>query len=244
MDTNSSNTNEATGAPAGDRYMTPIALIIGAIIIGGALYFGHGSAPAPQKGKTAQTAVNIKDVKISNNAYVGNADAPVTIAVWFDYQCPYCKMLDDNTLKQVYENYVKEGKVKIVYKDFAFLGPDSDTDALFARAVWDLYPEHFYEWYQAMFTKQDKENSGFGDRASVEALTKTISGIDEAKVSALVDSKKKELEAEITADRNEGAKLGIQGTPSVVVGNQLLNGVVSYSKLSQIIDSELGAVKK
>jgi len=243
MDTN--NSNGAKEVSASDRYMTPIALVIGAIIIASAFYFGHGTAPvAKQAGNApAQVAVNIKDVKTAGNPYVGNVNAPVTLAVWFDYQCPYCKMLDDDTLTQVYKNYVQTGKVKIVFKDFAFVGPDSSAAALFARAVWELYPTKFYTWYQAMFAAQDKENTGFGDTASIEKLTKTITGIDVAKVKALLKKKSDTFKAEMTADRKEGAKLGVSGTPSIIIGTKRLDGAVPYSQVSKLIDEQLKAVK-
>ena len=243
MDTNSFEEHETTG---NDRYLTSIALIAGVSIIGLAFYFGHGTAPTLPKNNTTahdtattQTTVDIKNVKIDGEPYVGSKDAPVTIAVWFDYQCPFCKMLDDNTLAQVYTNYVKDGNVKIVFKDFPFLGPDSGTDALYARAVWVLYPEKFYDWYKAMFAAQDKENSGFGDLASVEKLTKTIPGIDVAKVFAFVEKNKKDLIEAMVVDKKEGKAFGIKGSPSMIIGTKLLNGAVPYNNVSALIDAEL-----
>ncbi len=243
MDTNSFEEHETT---SNDRYLTPIALVVGALIIGSAFYFGHGTAPTLPKNNatahdtaTTQTTVDIKNVKIDGEPYIGSKDAPVTIAVWFDYQCPFCKMLDDNTLAQVYTNYVKDGNVKIVFKDFPFLGPDSDTDALYARAVWALYPDKFYDWYKAMFVAQDKENSGFGDLASVEKLTKTIPGIDVTKVSAIFEKNKKAFVEAMVADKKEGEGFGIKGTPSMIIGTKLLSGAVPYSNVSALIDAEL-----
>ncbi|HEX8947259.1 MAG TPA: thioredoxin domain-containing protein [Candidatus Paceibacterota bacterium] len=240
MDTKPSGTNET--API-DRYLTPIAVLVGAIIIGGALYFGHGTTPGTQQQQAGnqqqQPSVNIADVKTAGEPYVGKEDAPVTIAVWLDYQCPVCKMFDESTLAQVYASYVQTGKVKIVYKTLAFLGPDSKTDAMFGYAVWDLYPDKFYTWLQAMFEKQDKENEGFGDLASVEALTKTIPGIDVDKVVARMNEKKSEYEAKLAANGQDGVKFGIQGTPSTIVDNQLLMGVIPFDQLSALLDTQL-----
>lgn len=229
-------------------YLTPIAVVLGSIIIAGAFYFGHGSTPvqtAPQSGsgQTQTAAVNIKDVKVAGEPYVGNKNAPVTIALWFDYQCPFCKLLDDNTIKKVYPKYVQTGKVKIVFKDFAFLGPDSDTAGLFARAVWDLYPDKFYAWYQAMFSAQDKENSGFGDLASIEKLAKSFPGIDEAKVVAQMNSNKSKYTAIMSANRSEGAKFGVRGTPSMIIGTKLIVGAQPYDIVSAAIDAQLKKAK-
>ena len=72
------------------------ATIIGiCLIVGGVVLFG-GKAAAPVvnnnvsvQPQLAQTAVDIKNVKIAGEAFVGNANAPVVIAFWSDYQCPF-----------------------------------------------------------------------------------------------------------------------------------------------------------
>jgi protein-disulfide isomerase len=129
---------------------------------------------------------------MTDEPFVGKADAPLTMAYWSDYQCPFCKAVDVGGVPQIpvepsfptlMKDYVETGKLKIVFKDFAFLGQDSITDAEYARAVWALYPDKYYQWREAMFKAQDAEgDQGFGDAASVDALTKKIAGIDLTKV--------------------------------------------------------------
>jgi len=51
------------------------------------------------------------------------------VAYWFDYQCPYCRRVEENVLPQLIAEHVDRGNVKIVFKDFQFLGPDSQTAA-------------------------------------------------------------------------------------------------------------------
>lgn len=221
-----------------EKYLTPIAVLLGAIIIAVAFAFGTGGNPSPVQPDTVMA--DIKDLKVDSSPMVGSASAPVTIAVWFDYQCPFCKRYDTDTLAQVYTNYVATGKVKIVFKDFQFLGEDSQTAALFARGVYEAYPDKFYVWLQAMFEAQDDEgDQGFGDLASIEALTKTIPGIDVAKVEALTASKKAQYQAAIAADRAEGATFGINGTPGTLVGTKVLSGAVPYAQVAALLDAEL-----
>ena len=225
-----------------EKYMTPIAVILGAIIIAVAFAFGQGgnmgAAPADQEA----IAVDIKDVNLKDSPRVGSANAPVTLAVWYDYQCPYCQQLEQRVTVELYNTYVKEGKLQIVFKDFQFLGEDSDTAAVFGRAVYEAYPDHFYDWYKAMFDAQDDEgDQGFGDRASIEALTRTIPGIDADRVIALVDSKSADYMKAIAADRDEGASFGINGTPTAILGTTLVSGNALYSieNVRAMIDAEL-----
>lgn len=233
--------------------MVPLAIIFAGIIIAGAVvYTGNmnktsgnaaGAQANAQGAATPPVAVNIKNVKTDGEPFIGDPNAPVTIAYWSDYQCPFCKQFETQTLSQIIDNYVKTGKVKVVFKDFQFLGPDSGTDSLFARAVWQLYPKQYFAWRTAMYNSQDGENTGFGDEASVVALTKTISGIDVTKVEQLISQDQKQFQTAIEADRTEGSNFGIQGTPGFIIGDQLIPGAVSYASFQQAIDAQLAKSK-
>jgi protein-disulfide isomerase len=220
-----------------EKYLTPLAFIVGAVIIALALVFGRGDAGNEQP-KPAQ-AVDIKKVQTDASPSVGSATAPVTIAVWYDYQCPFCKRFDLGALKEVYEAYVVTGKVRIVYKDFQFLGPDSTTAGLFARAVWDAYPDKFYTWFSAMMEAQDDEHAGFGDLESIKELTATVDGIDVARVEKLMNENKDAYQAAMDADRAEGQSFGINGTPATIIGTKVYSGAQPFNAIKAAIDAEL-----
>lgn len=223
-----------------DKYLTPISVLLGAIIIAAAFAFGTGGTKPTTEAPGAPAAVDIKNMKIGTSPVVGNAAAPVTVAVWFDYQCPFCKRYDLDTISQVYQNYVTSGKVKIVYKDFQFLGQDSQTAALFARAFYTLYPDKFYSWLYAMMEAQDEEgDKGFGDLPSIVELTKKIDGVDVAAIQKVMNDKKADFEKAIAEDRAEGASFGINGTPGTLIGTKVLSGAVPYAQVSALIDAEL-----
>ncbi len=141
------------------NYATPVSIIVAALIIALAIVYTH-FAPTPQGGNNAAAvapSVDIKKVNIAGDPYIGNPNAPVTIAYWSDYQCPFCKQFEETTLMELKSTYVDTGKVKVVFKDFQFLGEDSLTAALYARAVWELYPSEYFAWRIAIFSKQDDE---------------------------------------------------------------------------------------
>jgi len=223
-----------------EKYLTPIAVILAAVIIAFALLYGHGASKTDTQQQAAGTAVDVKNIKTDGDPYIGEKDAPNTMVLFFDYQCPFCKQFEQNVTPKLVDTYVKTGKLRIVFKDFQFLGNDSMDAAVFGRALWEAQPDKFYDWYVAMFNAQDEEgDQGFGDLASVEKLAGTIQGIDVAKVDALVQKNRSQYEQAITADRSEGAALGINGTPTIVVGNQLLTGMSPdqfYSAISAQID--------
>jgi protein-disulfide isomerase len=235
----------------------PTAIIIAGAIIGGSLIIGlksanigsgAGAAAAPTA--PAKKTANIKDVKITaNDPYIGNANAPVTLAYWADYQCPFCKAVETGGVPQItvgasiptlIKDYVDTGKVRIVFKDYPFLGNDSITAALYEHAIWEKYPAQFYAWRVAMFKAQDEEgDQGFGDETSILALIRTIPGMDANVLKALVAQNTAKYTAEIDADRAEGSTLGVQGTPAFITGTQFIDGARPLADFKAAIYSQL-----
>ena len=226
-----------------ERYLTPIAVILAAVIIALAFVFGHGGQAVQQAATNSngQPAVNISNVKTANEPFIGNANAPVTMALFFDYQCPFCKQFDQTVLAQLNTNYIQTGKLRVIFKDFQFLGNDSMAGAEFGSAVWEAYPDQYGAWLTAMFAAQDEEgDKGFGNQASIVTMTKAqVPAIDTAKILALITAKKTQYDTAIAADRAEGASYGIQGTPSVIVGTTLLQGAQTYQTVAALIDAQL-----
>ena len=231
------NTNETT-----NKFFLPAAVIVAGLFIAGAVIW-NGSRPSAgpdQAGSPQAGAVDIKNVKTDGDPYIGQANAPITIAFWSDFQCPFCKRFEVDTLPQIIKNYVDTGKIKIVMMDFTFLGNDSTTAALYSRSVWKLYPDSYFAWRTAMFAAQDQEgDQGFGNAASIDKLDATISGIDAAKVAADVKANTSAYQAEVDADKAEAQKIGVNATPSFVIGTQVIAGAYPYATFQTAIDALL-----
>lgn len=233
----------------GNSYLLPIAVIVGCLLIAGAVYWNGTHPTAPAGTGEKPVAVDIKNVKTAGNPFIGSPTAPVTMAFWSDFQCPYCKAFEVGGIPQIptpaafpdiVKNYVDTGKVKVVFMDFTFLGEDSVTAALYNRSVWALYPSQYFAWRTAMYTAQDDEgDQGFGDAASIDKLTATIAGIDAAKVAADVKANAATYQAFVDSDRAEAQEAGIKATPSVVVGKTLIQGAYPYASFQTAIDALL-----
>jgi protein-disulfide isomerase len=230
--------------------LTPLAIIVAGVMIAGAILWSNKQlldvtrlayAAQPPASETATSSADITKVSQEGAPFIGDQKAPVVLAYWYDYQCPFCRQGEEKIMPQLIADYVKPGKLRIVFKDFAFLGPDSQTAALAARAVWEVAPDKFYEWHKAMFDHQDDENAGWGKKEDIIALTKTIPGIDAAKVEQLMTDRAKDYQKAVEADVAEGAAMGINGTPGFIVGKQLISGVQPYEKFKQAIDAGLNS---
>lgn len=234
-------------------FTTPVAIIIAGIVIGISLIVAFkqpsGAAPAAAAAP-AKVAVNVKDVKIiADNPYIGNANAKATLVEWSDYQCPFCKAVETGGIPQItidpsmptlIKNYVDTGKLRIVFKDYAFLGNDSITGALYEHAVWEKYPSLFYKWREAMYKAQDAEGDiGFGNEATILKLIATIPGMDANALKALVAQNKDKYTTIMNNDRAEGSSFGIQGTPGFITGTTMIDGAQPLSSFTAAIDPQL-----
>jgi protein-disulfide isomerase len=225
------------------NYSTPIAIVLAGIIIAGAMYFSDGKKAVAPDTDLNQSVVNIKNVTADSEPFIGNPNAPVVMAVWFDYQCPACQFNEQNLISPLVDEYVKTGKLKIIFKDFAFLGlpqiPDSMNLALMARAVWEGYPDKFYEWHKIVFDNQGDENTGWATKDVIANLTQKVSGIDMAVIEGLLVKNSAKYTTAIENSKKEGIKFGINATPSFILGDKLQVGVPQYAVVKQMIDSLL-----
>ena len=220
----------------------PIAIVVGAALVAAAVYFSgmaHPTTPRAQNPQPTATA-DVSKVKTDGEPFIGSVTAPVTIAYWFDYQCPFCKQNELESIAQLKKDYVDTGKVRIVFKDFAFLGPDSQTLAQWARAVWAYAPDKYYDWHHAIFADQGTENTGWATAAEIAKVTTSVLGqAGEAAVAQLVKQNGANYQRAIDADKAEGASMGITGTPGMIVGKQLVVGAVPYAQVKSAIDAQL-----
>ena len=222
---------------------TPVAIIIAGVIIAGAVIFATkqpvqqaAANPQPQ----APVAVDVSKVKIDNEPFIGNANAPVTMAYWYDYQCPFCQKNEVETMPQIVKDYVDTGKLKIVFKDYQFLSEDSQRLGKVSRAVWETVPSKFYAWHKAVYDNQGTENTGWATDAKILSITTGVLGTADAqKVMQLAVKNSDAYQKEMDSDKAEGTAMGISGTPGAIIGKQLVSGAQPYSAFQAAVESAL-----
>lgn len=157
---------------------------------------------------------------VDDDAVKGDDAAPVTIVEFSDFQCPYCARFAANTISQIDKNYIKNGKVKIVYRDFPL---EFHANAMPAALAAQCAGEQgkFWEMHDVIFEKQ----SEWGESAEAAGKFKSYSkqvGLDVKKFNACFDSKK--YEDEIQKDLIDGVAVGIQGTPGSFLNGKEVAG--------------------
>jgi protein-disulfide isomerase len=162
---------------------------------------------------------------------LGPADAPVTIIQFADYQCPYCGTAQV-TVDEVMKAY--EGKIRFVFRDFPLNFHENATPAAVA-ANCAARQEKFWPIHDAIMKQQRAITDGDLRKLAAD------NGLDIGRWDEC--RKDPAMAAEVQADEQDGAKLGVTGTPAFFVNGVFLNGAQPFEKFKQIIDREL-AVKE
>ncbi len=145
---------------------------------------------------------------------LGKPTAPATLLVFEDPQCPYCQEWALGTLPQVINDYVKTGRVKLVYRGIEVIGPNSEQGlrAIYAAGL----QNKLWNVAEALYRRQGSENSGWITNSVVEAAA-TAAGANGKKIVA--DKGSKTVTAGLSLAAAEAGAAGINGTPTFVVEN-------------------------
>jgi len=184
-----------------------VALLALAAGIGIGSHRGHGGtspvAPADQLAGVPQHGLEL-----------GDPEAPVTLVEYGDLQCPYCAYWSRTTFPVLVRDYVRPGKVKLVFRGLAFLGPDSRRalEAADAAAAQD----RLWNVVERLYTRQGPENSGWVTDDLLRSVGAEIEGLDVEQM--LRDAGSPEVRATMidAARRADGAH--VRGTPSFELG--------------------------
>lgn len=228
-------------------YSIPLAIIISGVLIAGAIFYTKSAPPSVVIENPNQEAdSNAKIINISGEPYLGNPEAPVKIVYYGDFQCPFCKLFETSVLSILKEKYLRTGDAVLYFKNFQFLGPDSQAAGVAGECLIKQLGNNFgpyWKWHEAMIENQDDENSGWGNTGDIKILVRELGldkdGIELNQFDTCLDNE--ETLAEVQADTQEGQADGVSGTPSSIINGQLIVGLKSISEFESVINAELGS---
>ncbi|HEY7063538.1 MAG TPA: thioredoxin domain-containing protein [Chloroflexota bacterium] len=166
----------------------------------------------------------------------GDAAAPVTVDEWADFQCPACRALNLGAARQLDDSSVKDGTVKLVWHNFAFLGQES----VWAAEAADCADEQgrFWDYHDKLYAAQSGENRGTFSKDNLKRFAADL-GLDQPAFNACVDSDR--YAGQVKAETEAGRQQGVRVTPTLFVNGQKLEGVPSFEQLSQVIAAQAAA---
>lgn len=203
-------------------------LAVGALI-GASLWFPRSKTVSSTDQGSYPSAITD-----SGEPTLGSADAPVTIIEFSDFQCPFCSRFTMITFKQIEEEYVGTGLVKVVFRQFAFLGQESQWAAEAAECANEQ--GRFWEYHDKLFSSQAGENRGAFSKSNLKRFAAEL-GLGTQAFNQCLDSGR--YADEVKEDTAEGKRRGVQGTPTFFVNGQKLVGAQPFSEFQRIIAEEL-----
>lgn len=168
--------------------------------------------------------------------FLGNADAPITIVEYTDFQCPYCSRGYAN-LEEVQKVY--GDKVRVLVKNLPLpMHPMAMPAAQYFEALRLQDPKKANAFYHEIFPNQERLN-----KDEEKFLDATVAKVGGNLARVKKDMKSAQVKAAIEADMKEAEEFDIQGTPGFVVGGVPLRGAYPLPFFRQIIDRRLAEKK-
>ncbi|WP_230351376.1 DsbA family protein [Lelliottia sp. WAP21] len=157
-----------------------------------------------------------------NSPRLGAKNPKLTLVVFTDYNCPYCKKFDPY-LEKIVHNYPE---VAVVFKFLPYRAESSVTAARDALTVWRSRPDDFMKFNDILMLKK-----GYHDNNSIQEAKKKVGVVVDKPDDMSFETLKKSLAV--------AEKLGIQGTPATLIGDEMLGGWVPYDQFETMVKDAL-----
>lgn len=164
---------------------------------------------------------------------LGQADAPVKLVMFENFLCEHCKAFEEEVFPQLKRDYIDTGKVEVYYVNLAWGDERARLAGLAGECAYWQDERSFWAFKSALYGAQETWQ-GVDDLVT---LAEGTDGLDAAALRTCLEEAR--YQDEVQRDLDLADQVGVQGTPSLVMGDQGFQGP-SYDVLKRAIDSELG----
>jgi len=195
--------------------------------------------PAPTIQQVGPPKITTDTFLANGSPILGNLDAPITLIEFGDYQCHFCNVFFHSTEDKILKNYVETGKVKMIFKDYNIIGPDSINASHGAHCANDQ--ESFWEYHDILYSNWTGENNGWASSENLGKFAQEI-GLD---IDVWSECMVNGLHSQTILASNKDAKnLELSGTPAFfVIGpdgkTTKLFGAQPFETFENIFENEL-----
>jgi len=225
--------------------MIPVSIIIaGVLIAASVLYSVNGGNGNGGQGNAEENlkALGTRTPEIeSYDAVLGEKNAPVTFFEFGDYQCPFCGKFFAEVESLIRKDYVKTGKINMVWRDFAFLGPESRSAAYAAQCAKE--EGRYWEYHDAIMIEEQRDGRENNGNLTTEFFTKTAKDL-ELNVATFSECLSTEKYKDVVTEAYQSAvDAGVNSTPTAYVGGRMVKGALPYSAFQTLIDEAIRVSK-
>ena len=216
-------------------------ITIGLIVLGAALVVL--AVVSPQLRSVGEIiTVTPADLPDADGLSLGDPNAPVTIDVFEDFQCPACRFFTETIEPLVIQNLVATGQARYVYHNYPFLdgngvGSRGESDQAANASMCANEQGKFWDMHHILYANQEGENRGaFSDRR-LQAMAESI-GLDMDEFNSCFSAN--EYEDELRTDFELGQDMGVTGTPTVFVNGVQVGQrgrIASYDEIAAAVNA-------
>ncbi|MAF89077.1 MAG: thioredoxin domain-containing protein [archaeon] len=186
--------------------------------------FQGGEVEVQEEGSVAAATIKTIDLSIDDDPVLGNDNAEITVIEFSDFQCQFCNRLWADAVNGIKTNFVEDGTVKFVYRDFPLnFHPSAAKAATAANCAeeqgqyWEMHDKLFEnqqsDW--GYYVQEERKYLALEDAMPFFRQYASELGLDTDKFNDCLDSDK--YDSEISKDLVDGQTAGVTGTPSVFV---------------------------
>jgi protein-disulfide isomerase len=222
---------------------TTVAVGLIGIVVVGALVLLQGGTPQSVDGASLKAPISQVPAELAAGRALGKSDAPVTLEVWSDFQCPACGQLAELVEPVLVREYVTTGILRIDVRDAAFQGSrsgasyDESVEAA-AGARCAAQQDSYWPFHNWLFANQVGENNGAFRDERLRAIA-TAAGLDVVAWDACRATG--EQQAAVRAETQQGLAQGVNATPTMFLNGQAIVGLRSVGELSGLIEAAAAA---
>lgn len=154
----------------------------------------------------------------------GNPDGTITVVEFFDYNCPYCRRAKPEVLKLLNN----DKRIRYVFKEFPVLSESSVVAARLALAVWKTRPEKYFDFHNRLMTIKG--------RMSIPSIQAAVTDSDLDWEGLNKRAGQPDIVGQIQKTLQLADMLQISGTPTFVIGNEIIPGFVTHDVLQKAVD--------
>ncbi len=166
---------------------------------------------------------------------MGSETAPVTIIEYADFQCSACGLFTSQIEPQLIELYVAKGKVRFLFRHYAFLGSESVWAA--SASVCASEQGYFWDFHDKLFRNQRGEGRGAFRRENLKRFAQELK-LDTAKFNECLDSR--QYDKEVSDQTEQGKNRGVKVTPTIFINDYKLEGVPqTFAEFAKLIEERL-----
>ncbi len=213
------------------------AIVLAGIMIAGAILLKGNVSSTLSPDTVLLPSIELAPVS-NNDRILGSPDAKLALIEYEDFQCPFCGRFVKDVETSLRNNYVKNGDLQFVYRDYAFLGPESVVSAQAAMCAGDQ--GKFWEYHDYLFSHQNGENQGNFSNPNLKTFAKNI-GLNTTNFNQCLDSQKyaKAVQDSVAS----ASKAGVAGTPTGFLVTKKDISKNTQNKISALIPANMkGAV--